>query len=53
MPKRSQRRFSQEFKDEAVRMVLEGDRIVVEVAREFGIHDTTLASKSMPSPHSR
>jgi transposase len=44
VPKRSQRRFTQEFKDEAVRMVLEGDRTVVEVAREFGIHDTTLGN---------
>jgi len=26
VPTRSQRRFTQEFKDEAVRMVLEGDR---------------------------
>lgn len=44
MPKRNQRRFTQEFKDEAVRMVLEGDRTIAEVASEFGIHDTTLGN---------
>ncbi|MEV6868972.1 transposase [Streptosporangium subroseum] len=44
MPKHNQRRFTQEFKDEAVRMVLEGSRTVAEVAREFGIHDTTLGN---------
>jgi transposase len=38
------RRFSQEFKDEAVRMVLEGSRPVTHVARELGIHDTTLGN---------
>lgn len=44
MPKGSRRRFSQEFKDEAVRMVLDGPRTIVEVAREFGVHDTTLGN---------
>ncbi|WP_344193790.1 transposase, partial [Acrocarpospora corrugata] len=34
--------YSREFKDEAVRMVLDGDRPVTHVARELGIHDTTL-----------
>ncbi|MGW0594342.1 IS3 family transposase [Streptosporangium sp. NPDC002607] len=44
MPKGSRRRFSQEFKDEAVRMVLDGPRTIAEVAREFGVHDTTLGN---------
>jgi transposase len=35
------RRFSQEFTDEAVRMVLDGPRLVAHVAQELGIHDTT------------
>ncbi|GAA0404201.1 hypothetical protein Acor_24340 [Acrocarpospora corrugata] len=34
--------YSREFKDEAVRMVLDGDRPVTHVARELGVHDTTL-----------
>jgi len=38
------KRFSQEFKDEAVRMVLDGSRPVTHVARELGIHDTTLGN---------
>ncbi|MER7127313.1 IS3 family transposase [Micrococcus luteus] len=38
------RRFSQEFKDEAVRMVLDGPRPVAHVAQELGIHDTTLGN---------
>lgn len=38
------RTFSQEFKDEAVRMVLDGPRPVAHVAKEVGIHDTTLGN---------
>lgn len=38
------RPFSQEFKDEAVRMVLDGPRPVSHVAKELGIHDTTLGN---------
>jgi transposase len=38
------RPFSQEFKDEAVRMVLDGPRPVAHVAREIGVHDTTLGN---------
>ena len=34
--------YSREFKDEAVRMVLDGDRPVTHIAKELGIHDTTL-----------
>jgi transposase len=35
---RRRRQFSLEFKEEAVRMVLEGDRTVAAVSREFGIN---------------
>ncbi|MGW4412519.1 transposase [Nonomuraea sp. NPDC004702] len=38
------RRFGQEFKDEAVRMVLDGPRPISHVAKELGIHDTTLGN---------
>jgi transposase len=40
----SRRQFSPEFKEEAIRMVLEGDRTVASVAREFGINASTLGS---------
>jgi len=36
--------YSQEFKDEAVRMVLDGPRPIVHVARELGVHETTLGN---------
>ncbi|MGW0587811.1 transposase [Streptosporangium sp. NPDC002607] len=38
------RQFSPEFKEEAVRMVLDGERTVASVAREFGINAGTLGS---------
>ncbi|WP_329087759.1 MULTISPECIES: IS3 family transposase [unclassified Streptosporangium] len=41
---RHRRQFSPEFKEETVRMVLEGDRTVAAVAREFGINAGTLGS---------
>ncbi|WP_326826757.1 transposase [Streptosporangium sp. NBC_01756] len=41
---RRRRQFSPEFKEEAIRMVLEGDRTVASVAREFGINASTLGS---------
>nr|WP_103962645.1 IS3 family transposase [Nonomuraea solani] len=41
---RRRRRFSPEFKEEAIRMVLEGDRTVASVAREFDINASTLGS---------
>lgn len=41
---RRRRQFSPEFKEEAVRMVLEGERTVTSVAREFGINASTLGS---------
>jgi hypothetical protein len=39
---RRRRQFSPEFKEKAVRMVLEGERTVASVAREFGIKASTL-----------
>jgi transposase-like protein len=41
---RSRRQFSPEFKEEAIRMVLEGERTVASVAREFDINAGTLGS---------
>jgi len=43
MPER-RRRFSPQFKAEAVQMVLETGRPVAEVARDLGIHDGTLGN---------
>ena len=40
-PKKS---FSPEFKDEAVKMVIETSRPVAEVAREIRVHEGTLGS---------
>jgi len=36
------RKFSPEFKDEAVKMVLDGSRPIAQVARELGIVEQTL-----------
>jgi transposase len=36
------KRFDQQFKEEAVRLVLDLERPVAAVARELGIHDNTL-----------
>ena len=38
------RSFSPEFKDEAVRMVIESSRSVAEVAREIGVKEGTLGN---------
>jgi transposase len=38
----NRRRFTREFKVEAVRMVLAGDRPTTEVARELGLNTETL-----------
>src|SRR5262245_18588540 len=40
--KEKRRQFSREFKLEAIRMVVEGGRKQVEVARELGIHPEAL-----------
>lgn len=41
---RKRRRFSPEFKDEAVKLVLENSRPVAQVARELGVHEGTLGN---------
>ena len=38
------RRFSPQFKAEAVQMVIETGRSIAEVARDLGIHDGTLGN---------
>ena len=38
------RRFTPEFRDEAARMVVETSRPIAEVARELGIHETSLGN---------
>lgn len=38
------RKFSPEFKDEAVKMVIESSRAVAEVAREIQVHEGTLGN---------
>lgn len=43
MPER-RRKFSPEFRDEAVKMVTEGNRPVARVARELGINSGTLGN---------
>jgi transposase len=43
MPER-RRKFTPEFKDEAVKMVLDGSRAIAEVAREIHINEGTLGN---------
>jgi transposase len=38
------RKFTPEFRDEAARMVVETSRPIAEVARELGIHETSLGN---------
>jgi transposase len=40
--KRSRRRYTAEFKEEAVRLALRGDRPRSQVARSLGVHDQVL-----------
>ena len=40
--KRSRRKFSDEFKRDAVEIVRSSDRSITEVARELGIYDSSL-----------
>ncbi len=37
-------KYSAEFKDEAVRMVIDGSRPIADVARELSVHDGTLGN---------
>jgi transposase len=41
---RQYRKFSPEFKDEAVRLVIDGSRPIAQVARELGINEGTLGN---------
>ena len=43
-PGRTRRRFSKEFKADAVALVLDGDRPVAHVARDLGIGETNLGN---------
>jgi transposase-like protein len=43
MPER-RRKFSPEFRDEAIKMVIDGNRPVAQVARELGINPGTLGN---------
>ena len=43
MPER-RRKFSPEFRDEAIKMVIDGNRPVAQVARELGINAGTLGN---------
>jgi len=43
MPER-RRKFSPEFRDEAVKMVVDGNRPIAQVARELGINPGTLGN---------
>ena len=38
----TRRSFTGEYKEEAVRFVIEGDRSIAEVARNIGVHEMTL-----------
>ncbi len=37
-------KYSPEFKDQAVRMVIDGSRPIADVARELSVHDGTLGN---------
>lgn len=41
---RSRRKFSPEYRDEAVKMVLDGPRSIAQVARDLGINGGTLGN---------
>jgi transposase len=44
MARRERSRFSPEYRDEAVRLVIESGRAIAQVARELGINDGTLGN---------
>ena len=39
---KEKRKYDKEFKEDAVRIVLEGDRPVRDVARDLGVHENML-----------
>ena len=40
-----QQKYSPEFRGEAARMVVEGSRAIAQVAREYGLSETTLGNR--------
>jgi transposase len=44
MSRSKYRKFSPEFRDEAVRLVIESSRPIAQVARELGINEGTLGN---------
>jgi transposase-like protein len=44
MPRKKYRKFSPEFRDEAVRLVVETSRPIAQVARGLGVNDGTLGN---------
>jgi transposase len=38
----TRRRFTEEYKDQAVAFVIDGDRSIADVARNIGVHEMTL-----------
>ncbi len=44
MPRKKYQKFSPEFRDEAVRLVVETSRPIAQVARELGVSDGTLGN---------
>jgi transposase len=38
------RKYSPEFREEVVRLVIDTSRALTDVAREYGVHDTTLGN---------
>src|SRR5947209_14122849 len=38
------RKYSPEFREEVARMVIDTSRAITDVAREYGVHDTTLGN---------
>jgi hypothetical protein len=43
----TRRNFTQEYKDQAVSLVLDSGRSIAEVAKSIGVHEMTLAPISM------
>jgi len=41
---RKYRKFSPEFRDEAVQLVIDGSRPIAQVARELGVNEITLGN---------
>src|SRR3954465_5122227 len=47
---RKYRKFSPEFRDEAVRLVIDGSRPIAQVARELGVNEGTLGNWGNQDP---